>query len=82
MPAAQEDAVTRALGPFGLWQARGCLLVALVKIPAAWQMLTIIFSAPQPFTVGGSFWCARPSDHWSVQRWINLSHPKIIKVCH
>jgi hypothetical protein len=80
MPDDQDDVVSRALGPFGLWQARGCFLLALVKIPAAWQMLNILYSSPSPVTLDGRFWCARPSEKWNVQQWTNFSHPTRITV--
>jgi hypothetical protein len=69
----KEDACNSALGEFGLWQLRAILLVALVKVPSAWQMASILFTAPSP----GEFWCARPSDFlsWDVEEWKEYVHP-------
>nr|CAD7424731.1 unnamed protein product [Timema monikensis] len=71
----QMDAVEGALGAWGRWQLRVCLLVALVKVPSAWHMASILFTAPAPKS--GRYWCARPPQfsHWTGQDWLNYSHP-------
>jgi hypothetical protein len=71
--SVKADACTRALGEFGWWQLRAILLVALVKVPSAWQMANILFTAPSP----GEFWCARPSEflNWDTQQWREYIHP-------
>jgi hypothetical protein len=63
----KEDVCTSALGEFGWWQLRAILLVSLVKVPSAWQMASILFTAPSP----GEFWCARPTEFlsWDIQEW-------------
>lgn len=73
MSADTDEACIRALGEFGRWQLRGILLMALVKVPAAWQMASILFTAPSP----GEFWCARPREllNWDDQEWRELVHP-------
>ncbi|KAH8420697.1 hypothetical protein KR222_001724, partial [Zaprionus bogoriensis] len=40
------DIVNQMLGNFGLWQLRAVLIIFLCKIPAAWFMACIIFTAP------------------------------------
>jgi hypothetical protein len=72
----QTDAVVEAIGNFGPWQAQSLFLLALVKIPAGWHMLSILFLAPQPETFGGQYWCARPDPNLDVQQWIKDRHPK------
>jgi hypothetical protein len=74
----QTDMVFDALGNFGPWQAGALFLIALVKVPAAWQMMSILYLAPSPETLGGSFFCARPADseNWTAQDWIERWHPK------
>jgi hypothetical protein len=71
--SAKADACTSALGEFGWWQLRSILLVALVKVPSAWQMASILFTAPSP----GEFWCARPSEllSWDTEQWRDYIHP-------
>lgn len=73
MSADIDEACIRALGEFGRWQFRGILLVALVKIPAAWQMASILFTAPSP----ADFWCARSSEilNWDGQERKEVVHP-------
>jgi hypothetical protein len=61
MSADTDEACIRALGEFGRWQLRGILLAALVKAPAAWQMASILFTAPSP----EQFWCALPNEFLS-----------------
>lgn len=50
-----QDAVVRAAGPWGRWQARQAVLLALLKLPIAWFQLAILFLAPpHPFWCEGS----------------------------
>jgi len=65
----RSDAVLDVLGGFGPWQARSLFLIALVKIPAAWQMMSILFLASHPETYGGSFSCARPDPEAWTNNW-------------
>jgi hypothetical protein len=71
--ADTDEECVRVLGEFGRWQFRGVLLVALVKVPAAWQMASILFTATNP----GEFWCARPSEFLSLEEelWRQFIHP-------
>ncbi|KAJ4446798.1 hypothetical protein ANN_13496, partial [Periplaneta americana] len=68
-----QDVCAGALGDFGWWQLRSILIVSLVKIPSAWQMASILFTAPSP----GEFWCARPVEYqsWDPQEWKDFIHP-------
>ncbi|CAB3372972.1 Hypothetical predicted protein [Cloeon dipterum] len=77
VPAAAADPVSVAIGDFGAWQARSLLLLFLVKIPAGWHMLSILFLAPFPETFGGSYICARDDDpaNLSLADWIQTKHP-------
>ncbi|XP_069696302.1 organic cation transporter protein-like isoform X2 [Periplaneta americana] len=70
---ASQDVCAGALGDFGWWQLRSILIVSLVKIPSAWQMASILFTAPSP----GEFWCARPVEYqsWDPQEWKDFIHP-------
>lgn len=42
-----SDIITDVVGNFGIWQLRTILIIFLCKIPAAWFMACIIFTAPQ-----------------------------------
>jgi hypothetical protein len=64
MTADADEACIRALGEIGRWQVRGILLAALVKVPAAWQMASILFTAPSP----EQFWCAGPTEFLNRDR--------------
>ncbi|XP_016990841.2 LOW QUALITY PROTEIN: solute carrier family 22 member 13 [Drosophila rhopaloa] len=41
-----DDVITHILGDFGPWQLRSLLILFLCKIPAAWFMACILFTAP------------------------------------
>ncbi|XP_034115225.2 LOW QUALITY PROTEIN: solute carrier family 22 member 3 [Drosophila albomicans] len=41
-----DDIIAQILGKFGIWQLRSVLIIFLCKIPAAWFMACIIFTAP------------------------------------
>lgn len=50
------DIIGKVLGDFGIWQLRAALIIFLVKIPAAWFMACIIFTAPELYA-GTEFQC-------------------------
>lgn len=49
------DIIGRINGDFGKWQLRAVLLIYLCKIPSAWFMACIIFTAPEPRN--GEYFC-------------------------
>lgn len=52
------DVISQVIGGWGRWQLRTVLLIYLCKIPSAWFMACIIYTAPTPRY--GEFFC-RPS---------------------
>lgn len=50
------DIIGKVVGEFGIWQLRTALIIFLVKIPAAWFMACIIFTAPELYA-GTEFQC-------------------------
>lgn len=81
------DIIGRINGDFGKWQMRTVLLIFLCKIPSAWFMACIIFTAPA--ARDGEFFCRppktvlNPNTEEKFQRlldfnkttWLRLSHP-------
>lgn len=54
--AMQEtDVISQIIGNWGKWQFRSVFLIYLCKIPSAWFMACIIFTAPTPRY--GEFFC-------------------------
>lgn len=51
-----SDITVEVLGPWGAWQRRAVLLIYLCKVPSAWFMACIIFTAPTPRV--GEFFCS------------------------
>ncbi|XP_030374193.1 solute carrier family 22 member 3 [Scaptodrosophila lebanonensis] len=47
-PRQSEDIVQQINGNFGPWQLRTILLIFLCKIPTAWFMACIVYTAPTP----------------------------------
>ncbi|EDW96081.1 solute carrier family 22 member 14 [Drosophila yakuba] len=43
---SDDDVIAHVLGDFGPWQLRSLLILFLCKIPAAWFMACILFTAP------------------------------------
>lgn len=81
------DVIGRINGNFGKWQFRTVLLIFLCKIPSAWFMACIIFTAPAPRE--GEFFC-HPSTNvlnsrtqekfqrmldYNKTAWVRLMHP-------
>ncbi|TDG46930.1 hypothetical protein AWZ03_006634 [Drosophila navojoa] len=54
--AAAEDVISHVLGDFGIWQLRSVLIIFLCKLPAAWFMALIIFTAPELYP-NEEYWC-------------------------
>lgn len=54
------DVISQVIGNWGRWQLRAVLLIYLCKIPSAWFMACIIFTAPTPRY--GEFFCRGPSE--------------------
>ncbi|KAH8360013.1 hypothetical protein KR093_010185, partial [Drosophila rubida] len=75
-PSEADDIVAHILGKFGIWQLRSVLIVFLCKIPAAWFMACIIFTAPDIYAneefscdtslYGGAANCSVTEDQCSV----------------
>lgn len=63
-PVDDVDIVTACLGNWGPWQRRAVLLIYLCKIPSAWFMASIIFTAPTPWP--GQFYCVQLSGNDSA----------------
>ncbi|XP_031635392.1 solute carrier family 22 member 8-like [Contarinia nasturtii] len=87
MKSNNFDIIGEINGNFGKWQMRTVLLIFLTKIPSAWFMAVIIFSAPAPRD--GEFFC-HPSvkvlnSHtqekfermldFNKTAWISMMHP-------
>lgn len=57
----QQDVVVLSAGPWGRWQAKQAVLLALLKLPIAWFQLSILFLAPPH-----PFWCEDPTSQPEV----------------
>lgn len=82
------DIIGQVNGNFGKWQLRTVLLIFLCKIPSAWFMACLIFTAPAPRA--GEFFC-HPSEiklsntytkekfermlDFNKTAWVTLLHP-------
>lgn len=55
----QSDVIGTCIGNWGRWQLRTVLIIFLCKIPAAWFMAVLIFTAPIPRE--GEFHCSDAS---------------------
>ncbi|XP_068086277.1 organic cation transporter protein isoform X2 [Anabrus simplex] len=73
-PGGDDTPCNSVLEKFGWWQVRTLLVVGLVKVPSAWHMASILFTAPTP--APHQFWCARPPalQHLDGRVWRNISH--------
>lgn len=72
----QSDPIAHVLGDWGPWQLRTVLIIFLCKIPAAWFMACLIFTAPEPRY--GELQCAHPQTNFVVENvtdFVSLSHP-------
>lgn len=81
------DIIAQVNGNFGRWQLRTVLLIFLCKIPSAWFMACLIFTAPTPRA--GEIFC-HPSERvlnantkekfermldFNKTAWVSLLHP-------
>lgn len=72
-----EDSIVDLIGEWGPWQRRTVFLIFLCKIPAAWLMSCIIFTAP--FAKYREFYCQQPLgvSPANYTEWIRIAHPTI-----
>lgn len=84
------DIIGRINGDFGKWQLRTVLLIFLCKIPSAWFMACIIFTAPAPRD--GEVFCHPPETivntstidkfhrilKHNKDAWLKMTHPETI----
>lgn len=76
------------IGEWGLWQLRAVLLIFLCKIPAAWFMACLLFTAP--FAKDGEYRCKQTELTMRHSMMTNLNEPtahivhsiREIDVCH
>lgn len=84
--SSSVDIIHDVLGDWGKWQLRTTLLIYLCKIPSAWFMACIIFTAP--FAQPGEYFCRRRIESIDPDVWISVVHPSIgdanssIDYCH
>lgn len=70
------DIIGHLMGNWGRWQLRSVLLIYLSKIPAAWFMACIIFTAK--YAEDGEYHCRPLVDNINIKNhteWIIMSHP-------
>lgn len=72
-----RDIVGEITGEWGPWQLRTVLLIFLCKIPSAWFMACIIFTAP--LANEGEYYCKPPNgmEIDNKTTWIQQIHPAI-----
>lgn len=82
-----SKSVADLIGEWGLWQLRAVLLIFLCKIPAAWFMACLLFTAP--FAKDGEYQCEqtaltlRHSMMTNLDDTTDIVHPiPEIDVCH
>lgn len=70
----EQNVLEQLFKKFGKWQLRSVFLIFLCKIPSAWFMSCILFTAPAPRY--GEFYCKPPDSMANnISEWIDLSHP-------
>lgn len=74
------DVIRKILGEGGKWQLRIILMIYLVKIPSAWFMACVIFTAPVPWNT--EIICKPPTLNVTVgidqiQEWNSIVHPVV-----
>ncbi|XP_058464629.1 solute carrier family 22 member 21 [Malaya genurostris] len=69
-----SDLLTKIMGHNGKWQLRAVFIIYLCKIPSAWFMACLIFTAPVP--KHGEFFCKPPIPKLlNSSEWLKISHP-------
>lgn len=73
-----KDIIGEITGEWGKWQRRTVFLIFLCKIPSAWFMACIIFTAPA--AIDGEFFCKPPvgTPMENKTDWIQHVHPETI----
>lgn len=72
-----KHSVAELIGEWGPWQQRTVFLIFLCKIPAAFFMACIIFTAP--FATYGEYYCKQQIDTGlpaaNITEWMEIAHP-------
>lgn len=70
-----NDIISEILGDWGKWQLRTVFLIFLCKIPSAWFMACLIFTAP--LAKEGEYYCKPPQNTIVTNKtdWIHNIHP-------
>lgn len=80
------DIIDRINGNFGRWQLRTVLLIFLCKIPSAWFMACIIFTAPSPRD--GEYFChpstnvLNPRTKEKFERMLDFNKTAWVRILH
>lgn len=72
-----NDVIGDVIGDWGRWQFRSVILIYLCKIPSAWFMACVIFTAPTPNP--GEFYCQGSETNLITDKnvWIQQMHPHV-----
>lgn len=76
--SASNDVISEVIGDWGRWQFRSVILIYLCKIPSAWFMACVIFTAPTPNP--GEFYCQEGSETNLITDknvWIRQMYPHV-----
>lgn len=73
--AKNVDTVSEIIGDWGPWQFRTTILIYLCKIPSAWFMACIIFTAPSPKP--GEISCYQPDSQYVFNQNASTEHRQI-----
>lgn len=74
----QPNDILAVIGAWGPWQRRNVLLIFLCKIPAAWFMACIIFTAP--FAKSNEFMCIDDTNKYGTNITIDNAGPTIERI--
>lgn len=72
-PSQSQNLIVELIGEWGPWQRRTVFLIFLCKIPAAWFMACVIFTAP--FGQYGEYNCKQPENITNQTHWMDIVHP-------
>lgn len=76
IPPKSPNSIIDLIGEWGPWQRRTVFFIFLCKIPAAWFMACIIFTAP--LANYGEFVCQQPDTGLKPANhteWVHIAHP-------
>ncbi|XP_023340936.1 uncharacterized protein LOC111710959 [Eurytemora carolleeae] len=73
-PVDEKEQIIQAIGGWGPWQLRRCILIIIIIwLPASFHLLNMVY-----YTAPTDYWCKRPvGGNFTIEQWKLLTHKQL-----